>query len=129
MTHSSYGLPLIPQPYARTVGEEARLRANKAQPPIEAAEKKLGKASGDAASQAASNLQALRARVVVELSLPSRRVCAEGMAPLEVKQEAKREIKYQVEAHDSSIQPPAELLAADCLRDCQQAKWAPPTPS
>lgn len=83
-----FGLPLIPQPSARSVGEAARLRASKAGPMIEAVEKRLGKSSGEGAAAVAAELATLRGRVVVELPLPSRRACAEASGGADVPGEA-----------------------------------------
>jgi hypothetical protein len=73
-----FGLPRIPQPFARSVGEAARLRVTKVGSTIDAAVRRLAKSSGDGVAAAAAELEALRNRVVVELPLPSRRACAEG---------------------------------------------------
>ena len=118
-----YGLPLIPQPFARTVGEEARLRANKAEPPIAAAERRLGKAAGDAALEASSALEALRARVVIEPTMPtSRRAIAAGMDPIDAKQEIEEEAK--VDYYPAAQPAPPEVLAEAYLFESQRAKWA-----
>ena len=73
-----FGLPRIPQPYARSVGETARLRVTKVGAAIDAVARRLAKSSGDGVAAAAAELAALRGRVVIELPLPSRRACAEA---------------------------------------------------
>ena len=114
------GLPVIPQPYARSVGESARLRANKVTPAIDAAARRLDKASDAGAAAAAQELDALRRQVVVELALPSRRACA--AAECEAMAEPLPE-RVQGTPMDTPAQPDPIVLAEACLKEAQQSKW------
>ena len=115
----TFGLPVIPQPYARSVGEAARLRAIKVGPAIEAAARRLSKSSGDSDAAAAAELDALRSCVVVELPLPSRRACAAGDVSEE---EPEPDVKPERMQH-ADVQPCPMALAQAELREAQQAKW------
>ena len=75
MLGDRFGLPRIPQPYARSVGETARLRGVKVAPAIDACERRLRKASSSAAPALADALHRLRANVAVTLEFPSRQLC------------------------------------------------------
>ena len=81
MMGNLFGLPRLPQPYARSVGETARLRGVKVAPGIDAAERRLRKASSSAAPELADQLRRMRGNVSVELEFPSRQLCVASLPP------------------------------------------------
>ena len=99
------GYGLLPKASVRPVREAARLRAVKVEPAITALQRKCNAAAaGPAASSAADDLRALRAKIEVHLPLPSKRQCDGATAAALKRQQQEPEVSE---------------------RDQQRARWEP----
>jgi hypothetical protein len=117
----AFGLPLIPEEYARSVGEAARLRAKAVTPAIESAARQAKAAGG---GEAAKLLSSLRSRVVVGLPLPSKHRCfdAKRKRAAEAEADASGSDGDAGEQDDSS--PPTPLYESEYCKLAHQLDTA-----